>query len=429
MARSPLPDHREPCGWNALLPRREPKPSATGKLSARFAVVGAGYTGLSAARRLAELLPESEIILLEGTEVAEGSSGRNSGFANPRDSKIGLSLTQMERAEKVNAFTGEGFATLRTLMQAHGIDCDLENVGRITGAATERGAEKVRTMIEGAAAHGFEHMALDAAGMERVTGSSYYRCGIRTKEGYLLQPAKLVRGLADHLPANVRLFENSPVLGLDRDRSWKLSTPDAMIEAEIVILATNPAIKHFGFWRDGIVTIFTYAAITEPMNEADCARLGEPSWGLLPAHRLGTTMRRVGLNRFLVRSLYAYEKPIETEKARAALTSTFHRRFPALSHVRMEHIWGGTTALTMNGSPRWGRLAENLYGSAGCNGAGVVKGTVLGKRLAEMIVTGDPQDALTSAYGSANRIAPEPFRTIGFHAIAALERRRAGLEM
>jgi glycine/D-amino acid oxidase-like deaminating enzyme len=130
-----------------------------------------------------------------------------------------------------------------------------------------------------------------------------------------------------------------------------------------------------------------------------------------------------------VRSLYSYEKPVESAAARAALTACFHRRFPSLGHVRLEHVWGGTTCLTMNGSPRWGRIDDNLYGSAGCNGSGVVKGTILGKRLAEHVVLGDDQSQLQAVYGQANRIAPEPFRTIGFHVVSAIERRKAGLEM
>ena len=114
---------------------------------------------------------------------------------------------------------------------------------------------------------------------------------------------------------------------------------------------------------------------------------------------------------------------------RAALTDRFHRRYPHLRHVRLEHVWGGTTGLTMNGAPRWGRIAPGLYGSAGCNGAGVVKGTTLGKRLAETIVTGDPQEELQATYGTASWIAPEPFRTIGFRVVSAIERRKAGAEM
>ncbi|MGL4496778.1 MAG: NAD(P)/FAD-dependent oxidoreductase [Beijerinckiaceae bacterium] len=429
MRGSPLPVYHDPCGWNAMLPPRTPAGAARGTLRCRYAIVGAGFTGLAAARRLQELEPDADIVLLEGSAIGEGSSARNSGFANPRDSKIGLSTAQMERAEKLNNYAAEGFAYLTQTMERAGFDCELQRTGRITGAATARGAEKIRGMAEGARAHHFAHEFLDAEGMHRVTGSSYYRCGIRTEEGYLLQPAKLVRGLADSLPATVRLHEHSPVVSLERGAQWTLRTSDAVITADTVILATNAAIKYFGHWRDGLVTIFTYAAITEAMSDADAAQLGDPAWGLLPAHRLGTTIRRVGANRFMVRSLYAYERSLGANAVRTALTSCFHRRYPQLAHVKLEHVWGGTTALTMNGSPRWGQIGERLFASAGCNGSGLVKGTVLGKRLAEMIVTGDPHAELQAVYGSANRIAPEPFRTIGFHVVSAFERRRAGAEM
>lgn len=430
MSRSPLPLYHDPCGWNALLPPRTPRPAAKGALSADYAVVGAGYTGLAAARRIRELDPSADVVVLEGSTVGEGSSARNSGFANPRDSKIGLSTDQMPRAERLNDFASEGFDYLLDSMRTGGFGCDLERTGRITAAATARGAAKIAGMIEGARAHGFAHEALDGEGMRRLTGTDYYRCGIRTEEGWLLQPAALIRGLAEALPPGIRLHERSPVLAVERaGGGWRLKTPDAVVSAPKVILAVNAAIKHFGFWRDGIVAIHTYAGLTEAMSASDAAHFGVPAWGLLPAHRLGTTLRRVGADRFLVRSLYAYEKPLDPARARAALTDRFHRRWPQLRHVRLEHVWGGTTALTMNGSPRWGRIGDGLYGSAGCNGSGLVKGTLLGKRLAEMLVTGDPQEELQEVYGSADAIAPEPFRTIGFHVISAIERRRAGREM
>lgn len=214
----------------------------------------------------------------------------------------------------------------------------------------------------------------------------------------------------------MRLCEESAVTGIERaGAAWRVTTPEARIKARTVILAANPAVPSFGFLRDRLVTIYTYAAITEAMNEADAAHLGAMSnWGLLPGHRLGTTVRRVRPNRLMVRSLYSHGKALPSPDVRAALTSCFHRRYPMLSHVRLEYVWGGTTALTMNGSPWWGQLDDNLYTSAGCNGSGVVKGTVLGKRLAETIVRGDEQTDLLAVYGRANWVAPEPFRSIRF---------------
>ena len=429
MGKTAFPVYSDLCGWNAMLPPRQARQQAVGAIRVRYAVVGAGYTGLAAARRLHELDPDASIAVLEATTVGEGSSARNSGFMTPSDSKIGLSLGEMDRAEQLNAFSKEGFICLTDLMAAGGIDCGLERSGRVTAAATDTGADKIRTMIAGAKVHGFAHQALDREALAGLIGSRYYQCGLRIEEGYLVQPAALVRGLADTLPAPVRLYENSPVLDLQDGATWALRTPEAVVTADVVVLATNAAIKQFGFWRDGLVTIYTFAGITRAMDAPDGARLGVNPWGLLPAHRLGTTVRRVGDDRLMVRSLYAYEKPLDPAQVQQALTSCFHRRYPELSHVPLQYIWGGTTALTMNGSPRWGRIKDRLYGSAGCNGSGIVKGTLLGKRLADMIVTGDPQEALQAVYGRANRIAPEPFRTIGFHAVSAYQRRKAGQEM
>src|SRR5688572_32794366 len=80
-----FPSYADPCGWNAMLPARVPKPAATGAISAKYAIVGAGFTGLAAARRLHELDPDAEIVVLEATTVGEGSSARNSGFLTRAD--------------------------------------------------------------------------------------------------------------------------------------------------------------------------------------------------------------------------------------------------------------------------------------------------------------------------------------------------------
>jgi glycine/D-amino acid oxidase-like deaminating enzyme len=140
-------------------------------------------------------------------------------------------------------------------------------------------------------------------------------------------------------------------------------------------------------------------------------------------------VRRVGEDRLMVRSLYAYERELPAAEVRETLTSCFHRRYPQLSHVALEHVWGGTTALTMNGAPFWGRIDDDLYAFAGCNGAGVVKGTALGKRLAELITGHGDQADVAAAYGAPSRVAPEPFRSIGFRIISAIQRRKAGAEL
>jgi glycine/D-amino acid oxidase-like deaminating enzyme len=429
MVRPTFPDYPDRCGWNAMLPPRMSNPAAEGEIRADYAVVGAGFTGLAAARRLAELAPQARIVVLEATEVGEGSSGRNSGFASPTDIPGSASAQAVAAQQVLDRFGTEGFGWLVDLIEGHGIECGVHVSGRIKGAATERGEAVVREMHATVRALGVPHELLGPDEMERRIGSRYYRLGLFTEAGYLLDPAALVRGLAGSLPPNVSLHERTPVLALRRDGAWRLDTPDASIIAGQVVMAVNAAAKFFGHLRDRVVTIYTYAGITAAMAPGDAAGLGGmASWGLLPSHRLGTTVRRVGPDRLMVRSMYAYERGLPGDEVRRTLLSCFHRRYPALAHVGLDYVWGGTTALTLNGAPWWGRLDEGLHGFAGCNGSGIVKGTVLGKRLAETILGQDSSAEIRAAYGTPSQVAPEPFRSIGFRVISAIERRRAGAE-
>ena len=99
MQRPTFPAYPDQSGFNALLPPRTPYAEAKGDIAADHVVVGAGYTGLAAARRLAELQPQARIMVIEATEVGEGSSGRNSGFASPRDLPAGPSAAELQHAE------------------------------------------------------------------------------------------------------------------------------------------------------------------------------------------------------------------------------------------------------------------------------------------------------------------------------------------
>ena len=283
MPRPTFPAYADRSGFNALLPSRAPRPRAEGDLAVDHAVVGAGFTGLAAACRLAQLEPQSRIVVVEATEIGEGASARNSGFAGPRDLPAGPTAADRARATALDRFAGEGWAWLMDQVETHGIDCALRLSGRIRAAATARGAARVEALRDAVAAADMAHEMLDRAALEERIGTAYYRCALFTPDGFVLDPAALVRGLADALPANVVLCENTPLLSLAHRERWQLETPAARIAARNVVLATNAAIRKLGHLRDRLVTIYTYAALTAPLAPADAARLGTmPVWGLAP---------------------------------------------------------------------------------------------------------------------------------------------------
>jgi len=429
MTRLTYPQYAARCGWNAMLPVRQPRPPLTGDSKVDFAVIGAGFTGLAVARRLAELRPDASIAVLEADVVGEGASARNSGFTSKYVLPRNASLKTAESARIQSGLYAEAFDWMIGALEANGVDCDLRRAGIIRGAATERGEAVVRSVIEVAVRNAISHAVLTREMIFERIGSPYYRFGMEMNDGYLLQPAALIRGLAEALPANVALYEKTPALKLTRANGWQIETPDGVMHAGRLALATNGFIRRFGYLKSRMATIFTYAALTEAMSPADAAQLGaKDAWGLLPPHRLGTTLRRVGKDRLLVRSLYALECEIPQSETVAQLRERFTRRWPLLSHIQFEFVWGGTTAFTMNGAPWWGQVDENAYASGGCNGSGITKGTLLGKALAELMLGAGDQRSMSANMGSASWIAPEPFRTIGFNIISAMEQRRAGLE-
>lgn len=413
-----------------MLPKRTPRSPLQSDRTVDYAIVGAGYTGLAIARRLRELDPQASIAVFEASSVGEGSSARNSGFTGSEVLPRTATLAGAEKARRQTALMREAFDWLKGMIAGAGIECELQKVGSIRAAATEAGEASLRQVVEVAKANGISHTVLGRNEIAERIGSDYYRFGLYLNDTYLLQPAALIRGLADSLPDGIDLYEDTAVQRLKRNGGgWELLTDGGVVRARSVALANNGFIRRFGYLKLRMTTIFTYAAVTCPVPEADLGHLGQsPSWGLLPSHRLGTTLRRIGRDRLMVRSLYAHEHEVPVEEASAKLRDRFVRRWPGLGHVDLEYVWGGATAFTMNGAPWWGKLDDGLFASGGCNGSGIAKGTMLGRHLAELMLgTGDPAK-VSSAMGTASLIAPEPFRSIGFQIVSAIESRKAGLE-
>ncbi len=431
MAKLTYPQYTNICGWNGMLPARQPRPALAGDLTVDVAVVGAGYTGFAVARRLQELDPQARIAVIEATTVGEGSSARNSGFSGGHVLPRNATIEMAEKARLQGRFYAEAFDWLMRIVRDNGIECDIQHAGSIRAAATEPGEASLRKVLEVARVNNIAHSILSRDDIHRRIGSPYYRFGIYMKDTILLQPAALIRGLADALPPSISLFENTPVTAIRKQDGWVLETAGGVVKCKRLALATNGFIPKFGYLKSRMATIYTYAAVTEEIPEARLGEIGESeAWGLLPSHRLGTTLRRIGRNRVMVRSLYAHEAELDQREATAALLSRFKRRWPNLTDIRFEYLWSGTTAFTMNGAPWWGQLDEGLYASGGCNGSGIAKGTMLGRHLAELMLDrGGAHDTMAQSMGRASWIAPEPFRSIGFHVVSALESRKAGLEM
>ncbi|MEX0964238.1 MAG: FAD-binding oxidoreductase [Pseudohongiellaceae bacterium] len=428
--RKTFPDYQLISGWNALLPARKPNPALTDDLSVDVLIIGAGWTGISAAKRWHSLSPEDGIALIDSSEIGEGNPGRNSGFLLEIALAEDADPEQLEKMRLCNSLTAKTMAKILAEIDASGQPVDIVKAGTYRAAASSAGLlslAKYRNFLEAA---GLPFDNLDKAAMRLRIGSSFYQEGLYSPDCYLAQPAAAIRALASMLPESVQLYENTPALSIEQHQSrWKVATPDGTISARKLVLANNAFSKELGIARSRLVAMYTYAGLTPVFEQAILNELGsESSWGLLPTHRLGSTLRKTSDGRLMVRSMYGYEQESPRHKIEAELKSRLKKRFPQLPRFEFEHCWGGAVGFTYNGGSIWGEHKPGLFVSAGCNGGGTVKGTLLGKLLVDQAHGLEVPDVL-QLFGHASWMPPDPIRRLGFKISSTLESRQGRHEL
>ena len=424
----PLNDNSN--GWSLILPPRRPKPALAGHREVDWVVVGAGYAGLAAARRLAENRPADEIALIEAGEVGENASGRNSGFAIDLPHVISSSQDELDGSHRYMALARAAIDYHETQIDKHGIDCDWSQPGKYQTASSEDG---VRNMLEPFAreleALGESYTWIDKSELDRRLGTTHFKAAVYTPGCRLLNPAALVRGLADNLPENVTLYENSPVVALDTDGRVTLTTRDGEIVAQKMILGVNAFAEHFGYYPRQLLPFAANASLSRRLTPAERDALGcEDNWGVTPANAFSSiTMRFTSDQRILIRNnIYYNPKMRETAAYQADIARRhkrlFDERFPMLPAVEMEFTWTGFICLSQNGAPGFGRLADNVHCAVCQNAIGVTKGTAGGMLAADMACGVDNElIGFMQSLGEPNKLPFEPLLGIGVRARLAWE--------
>ncbi len=432
-----LPYDDSSCGWYHLSAKRQPKPAHSGSSKVRWAVVGAGFTGLAAARQLACRFPDDEVALIDAQEVGFGSSGRNAGFVIDLPHDIGAKdyIGDIETAQTILKLNLRGQSMLGALVEQHKIDCHMRPSGKYQAAIENRGIAVLDAYRRGLEKLRQPYEIIDKQELQTHIGTSFYKKALFTPGTVLMQPAALVKGLADSLPSNVSLYENTPISEFDHsDRVW-LKHGNGEIVADKVILANNGFGTNFGFLKRTMLPVFLYASLTRPLTENEQAKLGGKSfWGVIPADPFGSTVRRTHDNRILIRNSFTFNpdgqsKPEYLRRFIKRHRRSFECRFPMLPEVEFEYSWSGGIALAQNHHGFFGQLAPNVYGSLCCNGLGVTRGTVNGALLADWIAGERSEliDFLLSSPGP-NKLPPQPFLSLGVNAALCWGQYKAGKE-
>ena len=390
MSKNYLNFDHETKGWVDLIQPREPRPKLTSHIDTRWLVIGAGFTGLSCARRLAELNPGEKIVLLDAREVGQSASGRNSGYAVAHSHfSGGYQKNQIDHYERIDRINQTGLNSLKSIIDKNHIDCDYKDSGIYHMAADQNSSLECDYFVDYLKKRNIEHKELSKDQIKTKLGTSWYQKGVKVKNGALVQPAKLVFGLADTLPNNVELYENSPVTAINLGKVNTIRTPNASLKALNVIMACNYEPIDNGRHKQRVVGVTLSGSITRVLTEDEISLLGtESSWGVLSLHSGGATVRLTEDKRISIRNTAEYNNQSLLNKEQLKERQKVHRqafdnRFPELSHVPFEHLYSGVEGVTGNKTNIFKRLSSNLY-FAGCyNGSGITKGTAFGLAAAD----------------------------------------------
>jgi len=415
-------------GWAELLQKREGQLPLRANHRVPWVVVGAGVTGLACARKLAELHPNDEILLLEARLVGQGASGRNSGFAVAVSHFTGgFKQNQIEEYRRVNRINQNGLDLLQAQVDAHDIACQWRASGFHHTAADKRSLRECTEFMRYLEALEITHTPLDGAALKQRLGTDVYQRGVHVPNGVLLQPAALVRGLADSLPANVSLHENSAVLKIDKGAPLTLQLEGAEVKTDRLILATNYEAGKLGILRRYIIGSTLSGSLTRVLSADEIAGLGDLSdWGVLSLHGGGATVRLTTDHRLCIRNTAEYNgsallSPQQLELRQALHRSNFNRRFPQLAHVSFEYAWSGVEGISRNGTNFFGHQGDNIFLAGGYNGSGLSRGTTFGTCLAEY-ASGENSSMIRDCLASvpAKWMPPRPFLDVGAFATVRL---------
>ena len=425
-----FPENDTTNGWAAHLPPRAPRLALAGDIAADWVVVGAGWAGLAAARRLAENRPSDRIVIIDAAAVADGASGRNSGFAIDLPHTIGGTSDENESALGYMRLARGAIAYLKHQIDAHGIECDWREQGKYQAAVTDRGVTEYLEPFAAALARlGEPFEWIEGSELAARLGTSHFTRAVYTPGGALLNPVALVRGLADSLPANVELYEHTPAVSVEYANGTRIATPEGTIRAPQCILAVNGFAPGFGAFAKRVLPMAAQASLTRPLTEAEQAAYGvAEDWGMTPANSfVGITMRYTPDRRILIRERIRYRPGMRVTEAERRMVTERHQRlfdarFPMLRGVELAHTWSGFVALTRNSAPGFGRVRGGVHAACFQNAIGVTKGTIGGLLAADLACGRDnPLLADMEALGIPSALPPAPFLGLGVRARLAWE--------
>ncbi|MEX6504872.1 NAD(P)/FAD-dependent oxidoreductase [Jiella sp. M17.18] len=399
---------------HGLWERTAPPAPATGRLdgarTADVAVVGAGFTGLSAALHLAEA--GARAIVLEAAGIGFGGSGRNVGLVNagmwvmPDDVPGTLGPVHGER---LLTLLGEAPRAVFDLIDRHVIACEATRSGTLHCGVGDAGKAELAERARQWQARGADVALLGPADAAAMTGSPAYSAALLDRRAGTLQPLAYARGLARAaITAGAEIFTGSPVAAVTRaGTGWRIETPGGSVTADWIVVASNAyTTAPWPEIRQEIVHLPYFNIATRPLSSNLVRSILPERQGAWDTKEVLSSFRLDQAGRLIIGSVGALRGTGAALHRRWAMHS-LKRLFPQLGDVEFEAEWYGKIGMTADSLPKFHRLGDRIVSFSGYNGRGIAPGTVFGQALAELVLGTTSEDDLPLPL---TQPAPQRFR-------------------
>jgi glycine/D-amino acid oxidase-like deaminating enzyme len=371
--------------------------STSGDLPSRaeVAVIGAGFTGLSAAHTLAKRA--ANVVVLEANTIGWGASSRNGGMVLT-GMKLGVETLKkrygIELARRMYAASLSSIELVEQIVREENIDCSFRRCGHLEVACKQSHFDSYARSVE-VIAKEFKHQlhVIPRNDLAAEIGSSIYFGGIVDETSAGLNPAQYVAGLGRAaLKAGAKVYENTRVLNVARGAqngtsSLQIQTSRGNIFARDVLVATNgytsgatPAL------RNKIIPVGSFIITTEPLTDTLARGLSPRNRMIYDSKYYLHYYRLTPDNRMLFggRAAFFPETKSMVHRSAEILGKGMVRVFPQLRNIKIEHAWGGTLDFCFDTMPHAGETGGIHY-ALGYAGHGVAMATYLGTKIAEKL--------------------------------------------
>lgn len=400
--------------WHATAPAAPECGPLTGALTSEVAIVGGGFTGLSAALHLAEMGVKA--VVVEARMIGHGGSGRNVGLVNAgmwvKPDDLVATLGQAA-GDRLLTELGDGPSLVYELVEKHGMACEAVRKGTLHMAVGAEGLKELREREAQWKRRGAPVEVLSAEKAHALSGAEGFTGALLDRRAGTIQPLAYARGLARAaLAAGAGIFTETPLLAAERKGDlWQLTAGKGSLTARHVIVATNAygALVDGAPWRAQTqeLTMLPYFQFaTSPLPDAVARRILPERQGAWDTGLVMTSFRMDQQNRLIFGSIGRLDA-IADGTHRAFAARAVRKLFPYIGDFRFEYWWDGRIGMTTNNLPVMHLLAPNVVSVSGYNGRGIAPGTVFGRALARY-VAGDT----TAIPLSETPITPDPWRNL-----------------